>query len=300
MSPYLEEKNVAKPIGIGKSFGTFGELLQGVGTDEQNFLITLPINRYSQVTFESRPDFPDLIVSPSYRLKSRQIALRILQLYDLPIGGVIEINSNIPVGKGLASSSADIVATARAIDHCFALHLSREQMEWFIQEMESTDGVMYDGIVSYYHRAVRLRECLGRVPHLSIVSIDEGGEVDTAEFNKISSSYGAAEKSEYDDLLASISSAIKGHNLKAMGEISTRSAILNQRLLEKRQMDQVLDICNAVSGLGIVITHSGTCIGILLDQTDVEYGRQLHKAYDLMSALHGEVTIFHTNTLRCL
>ncbi|MFB6366767.1 kinase [Paenibacillus elgii] len=296
MSSYLEERNVAKPIGIGKSFGTFGELLQGVGTDGQNFLITLPINRYSQVTFESRPDFPDLIVSPSYRLKSRQIALRILQLYDLPVGGVIEINSNIPVGKGLASSSADIVATARAIDHCFSLNLSAEQIELLVQEIEPTDGVMYDGIVSYYHRAVRLRECLGPVPQLSIVSIDEGGEIDTAEFNKISMPFGAAEKSEYDYLLASISSALKGNNLKAVGGISTRSAILNQRLLEKRQMDQVLDICNAVNGLGIVITHSGTCIGILLDQTDTEYCRKLHEAYHLMSALHGEVTIFHTNT----
>ncbi|SHN84634.1 threonine kinase [Paenibacillus sp. ov031] len=295
MSSYLERKNLTKSIGVGKSFGTFGELLQGVGTDAQNFLITLPINRYSNVTFQSQPSLPHLIVSPSYRSKSRKIALRILQLYDLPLGGFIEINSNIPVGKGLASSSADIVATARAIDHCFGLNLTAEQLEALIQEIEPTDGVMYDGIVSYYHRAVRLRESLGPVPNLSIVSIDEGGEVDTTEFNKISRSFSAVEKLEYDHMLASISAAIKRNDLKAVGKISTQSAIMNQRLLEKKQMERVLDICNEVDGLGIVITHSGTCTGILLDQTDVEYCWQLHKAYELMSLLHGEVTIFHTN-----
>lgn len=296
MSSHLEEKNVARHIGVGKSFGTFGELLQGVGTNNQNFLITLPISRYSQVTFESQPDFPGLIVSPSYKLKSKQIALRILRLYNLPIGGVIEISSNIPVGKGLASSSADIVATARAIDHCFALNMSTEQIERLIQEIEPTDGVMYEGIVSYYHRDVRLRECLGPVPDLSIVSLDEGGEVDTTEFNKIFKPFGDAEKSEYDDLLESISSAIKKNNLRIVGEISTRSALMNQGLLEKKQMHQVLDICNKVNGLGIVITHSGTCIGILLDKSDASYYQKLHKAYHLMSELNGVVTIFHTNT----
>ncbi len=294
MSSHIKEKRKGKTIGIGKSFGTFGELLQGVGTDELNYLITLPITRYSQVTFQSRPDFPDLIVSPSHRMKSRQIARLILERHGLPMGGMIEINSNIPVGKGLASSSADIVATARAIDQCFDLNLSAREMEELIQEIEPTDGVMYEGIVSYYHRVVRLRECLGPVPSLSIVSIDEGGEVDTEEFNKVSRFYSTEEKMEYDELLAGISTAIKQNDLKTMGAIATRSALLNQRLLKKRQMEYVLDICNQVNALGIVITHSGTCIGILLDQNDTEYGHQLHKAYHLMTELQGEVTIFHT------
>lgn len=296
MGWYLGEKNIAKSIGVGQSFGTFGELLQGVGMDEQNFLITLPINRYSKVTFQSLPEFTDLIVSPSYRLKSKKIAMRILELYGFHRGGLIEINSNIPVGKGLASSSADIVATARALDQCFNLNLSSAQIEALIQEIEPTDGVMYEGIVSYYHRAVKLRECLGPVPDFSIVSLDEGGEIDTTEFNKISRTFGVAEKREYDELLNSISIAIKEKRLETIGEISTRSAMLNQRLLEKKQFKQVLDICQIVKGLGIVITHSGTCIGILLDQHHTDYHQQLHNAYQLMGLLCGEVTIFHTNS----
>lgn len=296
MSSYLEGKNVALLKGIGKSFGTFGELLQGVSSDRQNFLITLPINRYSKATFRSLPDFSELIVSPSYRLKSKQIAQKMLEKYDLPKGGWIEIDSNIPIGKGLASSSADIVATARAVDCCFQLNLSQSELEDLIREIEPTDGVMYEGIVSYYHREVRLRECLGSVPRLTIVSIDEGGEVSTAEFNKMSLFFELADRLEYDHLLDCISTAIKKNDLTTIGEISTRSAVLNQKLLYKNQLNDVLEICDKVQGLGVVITHSGTYSGILLDPTNTQYCNQLQQTYYLMNGLQGEVTIFHTNS----
>src|SRR4029079_11819053 len=97
----------------------------------------------------------------------------------------LELESNIPIGKGLASSSADLVATARAIDDCFKLGMSEEILKMFLRQIEPTDGVMYPGVVSFYHRQVQLREFLGQLPGLTIVSIDEGGEVDTVEFNKI-------------------------------------------------------------------------------------------------------------------
>ncbi|WP_322924630.1 kinase [Paenibacillus campi] len=294
MSSYLEHKHAALLVGTGKSFGTFGELLQGVGSDQHHFLITLPINRYSQVTFRSLPDATELIVSPSHRLKSKQIAQKILERYGLPPGGWIEIDSNLPIGKGLASSSADIVATARAVDSCFQLNLSQSELEDLIREIEPTDGVMYEGIVSYYHREVRLRECLGPVPPLSIVSIDEGGEVSTAEFNKMSIRFEAEDRLEYDHLLDHISLALKQNDLLTVGRISTRSAILNQKLLHKQQLHDVLEICDTVKGLGIIITHSGTCSGILLDPGNAEYCRQLHQTYHLMNQLQGEVTIFHT------
>ena len=42
---------------------------------------------------------------------------------------------------------------------------------------------MYGHVVAFYHRQVRLCRVLPELPPLTIVGIDEGGQVDTVDFN---------------------------------------------------------------------------------------------------------------------
>ncbi|WP_128895652.1 GHMP family kinase ATP-binding protein [Longirhabdus pacifica] len=290
----LQEQSLFCRIGKGTAFGTFGELLQGVGSDDQDFLVTLPIQRYSTVIFTSQPDREELIVSPSSKKKSAQLAKNILKYFNLPQGGMLEIVSTVPVGKGLASSSADLVATARAISHCFDIELEEEQLETMLHQIEPTDGVMYEGVVSFYHRRVKLQQFLGMLPPLTIVSIDEGGEVDTVEFNQFPKPFTEEEKQGFDQLLKNIAKAITAQDLKRIGEISTHSAVLNQKLKKKKFFEHVMEICNVIHALGVIVTHSGTCIGILLSPEDEHYTQQLQTAYDKLYELAGEVTIYHS------
>src|SRR5207302_1757315 len=98
--------------GKGKAFGTFGELLQGrLDNSDGDFLVTFPIARYSHATFATDPKSAAVIVYPPYKYKSQKLADMILEYYALPKGGILVLESDIPVGKGLASSSADLVAT---------------------------------------------------------------------------------------------------------------------------------------------------------------------------------------------
>ena len=60
--------------------------------------------------------------------------------------------------------------------------------------------------------------------------------------------------------------AFREQDLSALGEVSTRSATLNQQRCPKRFYAAVLELCQKVGGLGVVVTHSGPCIGILLAQ----------------------------------
>lgn len=290
----LRKWGLLGPGGKGLAFGTFGELLQGVGTDNQDFLVTLPIARFSTALFLSAPSHSTLIVSPSKKYKAERLATLILQYYDLPAGGILELESTIPVGKGLASSSADLVATARALDDCFELHMSAEQMQAFLRQVEPTDGVMYDGVVAFYHRNVALCKHLGYLPELVIVSIDEGGEVDTLEFNKQPKPFLEHEKKEYDWLLEKITYAINEQDLRAIGEVAQRSAILNQRLHKKHYLEQVIEICQKVDGFGVVAAHSGPCLGILLSPEHARFQYQLHCAFEALQQLVGNATLFRS------
>ena len=93
-------------IGTGTAFGTFGELLQGVHADNDlDFLVTFPIDRRSKVIHSSPYPSRELKVVPEFKQKSVQLAARLLEYFSLPCKGLLLIESDLPIGKGLASSS---------------------------------------------------------------------------------------------------------------------------------------------------------------------------------------------------
>lgn len=284
----------SKRTGNGRAFGTFGELLQGIrGINDMDFLVTFPIDRYANARFVVEQDSDELTVVPSNKQKSKKIAAMILEHYDLPLCGRLEIDSDIPIGKGLASSSADLVATARAVGDCYGLEIPTGLLESLLHRIEPTDGVMYPGVVAYYHRKVELCDWIGSIPDLMVVSIDEGGEVDTVEFNKIPKPFTAEEKQEYCKLLNQAIEAVRQQDVRMIGQVATRSALLNQKLRPKRTLEELIALCEEINGLGVLIAHSGTCIGILLSPEDPHYDRQMEIVCERMGRF-GEVTVYRS------
>jgi L-threonine kinase len=261
-------------VAAASAHGTFGELLQGALPDGTDFLVTLPIDRRSYARFRLDVAGP-LQVFPSHKWKAARLARMLLDAGLGDAGGLLILDSDLLVGKGLASSSADLVATVRALGHVLDLDTSPEAVETWLRAIEPTDGVMYPGVVVFEHRRVRMRDFLGTLPPLTIVAVDEGGQVDTMAFNRLEKSFSAQERNEYDELLGQLTQAISTGDLASVGAVTTRSAVLNQRLLPKRHLDQMIVISRTVGGLGVVCAHSGTMIGILLATADPEYAARL-------------------------
>lgn len=281
--------------GIGYSFGTFGELLQGVLPDNNiDFLVSFPITKYSYATFYPDSRLLSVKMIPSFKTKSLTLAERILAYYNLPSGGILKIDSHLPIGKGLASSSADLVACARAIDHAYDLKMTETDIQRFMMDIEPSDGVMHDGVVSFYHKKVQLKEFIGQIPQMTVVSIDEGGIIETLKFNRILKPFTEEDKIEYHYLLEHLTIAIREKNYEQVGQISTRSAEMNQKLLPKHTLKHIQEICKVVGGLGIIVAHSGTCIGILLSPLYENYNAKLQQSITLMSSLGMEVNVYHS------
>ncbi|WP_066501822.1 kinase [Abyssisolibacter fermentans] len=285
-------------IGEGSSFGTFGELLQGVLCDNgKNFLVTFPIKSFSRATLVFKSSIKTLTVHPSYKTKSLRLAKMLMTYFGIPVKGRLIIDSDIEVGKGLASSSADLVATARSIESCFGINISNELLQSFMNKIEPSDGVMYPGVVSYYHRDAKLIEFLGELPPITILGIDEGGNVDTIEFNKTLKPFSERENMKYQELLHEISNAVKNQDLDTIGRISTESAFLNQKVMPKKHLHFMNSLCQEINGLGIIISHSGTCIGIMLSQENPKYNQQLYTAQERIRTLTDKLMIcFSWNT----
>ncbi|MER7493516.1 kinase [Streptomyces pharetrae] len=281
--------------GVSTAFGTFGELLQGVLPEENgDFLVTLPVARWAMARFEPDPDSRLLQVRPVHKKKALRLTSMILQDAGWQGGGDLTIHSTLPEGKGLASSSADLVATARAVANALDEPMPPRRIETYLARIEPTDGVLYSSIVAFHHRTVRLRAQLGSLPSMAVVSADEGGAVDTVDFNNIPKPFTAADKREYARLLDRVTAAVARRDLAEVGRVATASARMNQVLRHKWSLDGMTAICRDVGGLGVVVGHSGTTIGILLDTASPDCPAQLAAAAQACQELVGNVTVYRT------
>ncbi|MFE0173360.1 kinase [Streptomyces sp. NPDC059002] len=285
--------------GVGTAFGTFGELLQGVlPEDDGDFLVTLPVARWTMATFRTGSASGELEVRPHHKTKALGLARMIADAAPRGTrpdrGGVLTVSSVIPEGKGLASSSADLVATARAVGRALDVPMPPVRIERLLSRIEPTDGVLYPAIVAFHHRTVRLRAVLGSLPAMAVVGIDEGGSVDTVDFNRIPKPFTPADRRAYADLLDRLTRAVRTHDLAEVGRIATRSALMNQRLRHKSSLEPMRAVCREVGGLGVAVGHSGTTLGVLLDATDPAYTRRVTAAAQACAEFAGGVEVYRT------
>lgn len=282
-------EKMAIKLSISKTFksvsnGVFGELLQGVGSCNRPFLVTLPVKIFSHATFHFDPECSQIIVETASKEKSQALSNKIFKTYGLESlgGGRITLKTLFSVGKGLASSSADLVATARVISQAYDLDLTSEEIESMIRGIEPTDGVMYPNNVSYFYRDVKINRVLGSLKNMVVIGFDEGGVVDTLEYNRIDKKYSEKEKRTYDKLHQDLEEAIQKGDSKIIGNVATYSGYLNQKYNYKRSFDQLVTFKEKYSFSGLVVAHSGTYIGFLIDLSSFSSKYQVKLAESLI------------------
>lgn len=279
----------ARGSAVSSAFGTFGELLQGALPDGPDFLVTLPIARWSTAEFEYDGAREGVETTPATKTKAKRVAEAVLARHAAGGGGSLRLSGSLPEGRGLASSSADLVATARAVAGAIGVDMPPSLIEDLLRPIEPTDGVMHPGVVAFDHRDVVHRSNLGVLPPMTIVGIDEGASVDTVAFNAIPKNFTAGDREEYAALLAELGASVRAADTATIGRIATRSAHLNQRLCPKRSLHAMTALSAEVGGVGVVAAHSGSAIGVLLPQHLPDHRARLAEAITRCRQLgHGQ------------
>ncbi|MFJ9338730.1 kinase [Streptomyces sp. NPDC101733] len=294
-APAYSTRTDGAPVGApasGSAFGTFGELLQGALPHPQgDFLVTFPLARWATAVFHPVPGRRDVRVRPAHKAKSRRVAEAVLAALGAPDGGLLEVAGDLPEGKGLASSSADLVATVRAVGAAHGRAFTPAETEDFLRGIEPADGVMYDEIVAFHHRDVRLGRRLGVLPPLAVVAHDEGGQVDTVAHNRGARTIDAEAREEYALLLERLTEAVALGDLHGVGAVSTRSAEMNAHRRRRAGFAELRALCREVDGLGLVLAHSGTMLGVLLEAHDPALAGKTEHIRAGCAALGGEVSV---------
>jgi L-threonine kinase len=253
-----------RPVRFGQSFGSFGELLQGRSHARgRDFLFTNPVDRFSRAWFIPDQETDELLVYPSHKSKAYKAVTLALAVLGVGPGGTLVIESTIPEGKGISSSSADIVAAIRAVQAAYpASSLGPDRIAEIACQVEPTDGVMFNGPVAFEHRTGRALHLFEPLPRVAIIGVDEGGIVDTEAYNR-GLVYAETEMRDYDRLYELMVTALRRSDMAAAAEIATQSAVMNQVRNSKAMLEECRQIAAAHGSLGIVTAHSGTCTGLI-------------------------------------
>jgi len=251
---------------IARSPGSCGELLQGTlsGT---NFLVTCPIDIFSEVKV-TITDNPTVKVSGEGHEKVREAVRLALQLCNLTSkGAIVEINSQIPRGKGMASSTADIVAAIAALSRAAEQVISPRQLADLALQIEPSDGIMFSGIALFDHVQGKMLEIIGPAPDMDLVIVDLGGEVDTREFNQREElpALNKENEPEIKRALAMLKRGFSTGNRQLIAKAATISAFANQKILYKEKLPEIHNLAVTMGALGINVAHSGTVVGLLFD-----------------------------------
>ncbi|NTA14006.1 kinase [Agrobacterium tumefaciens] len=261
-------------VGIGRASAHHGEFLQGMfpeGGELHRGLLTLPMTRMESVVTFWPDRSPNIRTRPEGRNKAAaaaRLALDTLGYHG--DGGCITIESTIPVGHGYGSSTADVVASIRAI--LTASHSAfRESAicRLAVAAETASDAVIFGAqAVLFAQREGRVIEYLpGEYPPLHVVgfSSPRDGGVDTLEFPP--ADYDCDEIETFRVLRAAARRAIRTQDANLLGQVATASAHINQRYLPKDNLDEAFAISSEAGGCGVQVAHSGSLIGILIDAT---------------------------------
>ena len=233
--------------------GSCGELVQGFAKGEP-FLGTCPIDRYTTVEVSNRFSGQQGLGEKS--LQALQMTLACLGKSAFPYG--LKLTSELPKGKGMASSSADIAAVIVAVMAAFHEPWSPEFIMDIATEIEPTDGIFCPGLVLMNHVNGKVWACFEQVPSLRLAMFDRGGMVDTCAFHQ-------AEKKAEDNpnLLQEFQKAMKWGKAERIAQVATESAFANQGVLYKEELQQLWQGGKEAGALGINAAHSGTVLGLL-------------------------------------
>lgn len=286
-----------RKIGFGECIGHHGEILQGpvaqFGQGRVDALVTLPVQEYSSsAIYEHLPEAGELTVRPWYCTKAVAAVRVMCAEFGLPEPrGLLRIESNIPVAKGMGSSTSDVVAALKAAARAYDCPLSNDQLaKLAVRSERASDATMFSSLPALFtHRNGELVELFGpRLPAVRIIGLDTAADgIDTLALAPIQ--YSDSDLYSLDCALSLMRHAVKYDSVSAMGRAATISSTVNQQYRPKAHFAKLLQLAEQF-GVGIQVAHSGTVAGILFDPADPAISAAMASVRESISDLGFEIT----------
>ncbi|UPK34502.1 GHMP kinase [Bradyrhizobium sp. 186] len=272
--------------GNGEATGHHGELLQGIFEDENGQLhrglVSLPCRQLKSRAKFSPNRAEDISITPRHCQKAQRAAkLALKRFAPTKTGGHLAIASNIPVGRGMGSSTADVLASILAVVDYLEVQPSPESiMQVAVNAETACDSTLFSQqAVLFAHReGIVIESFRNSIPPIDYISVDVTPDhpIDTLAFEP--ARYSSADIETFRPLRGLLRRAINTCDVSLLGRVATASARINDRHLRKPRLHDIEAISDRNCAIGIQVAHSGTVVGIMFDPTNKTTAENIEQA----------------------
>jgi L-threonine kinase len=251
-------------VAVAQCPASCGELIQGwiLGSEK---LISCPVDWFSTVEVSAGTPLAN------ERPLSRAMVDRLLQHWQLPADWSrelrIDVHSTIPVARGMASSTADIAATAVATAHLLGRRLDEATLARLCVSLEPTDSTLFHRLTLFDHNDASTQIPCPTQPGLDLLVLESPNTLRTADYHRLPREEGLrAGAAALHQAWEKVQEACQTQSPRRLGEAATLSAIASQALLPKPQFASLLALVEENDLFGLCVAHSGSVVGLMLDR----------------------------------
>lgn len=262
--------------------GTCGEWIQTVSANKE-CLISLPINRFT--TLEVSYKAPHLALESQSVLmpKSLEAFKKITTFLKLQEGLKDQIymafQERLEIGKGMASSTADITAIMTGVSALVEMPVSDEMLLKLACEIEPSDGIMFGGLALVDHLGGQLLEKFDFDNKIKILMLKPVETYNTQSM-RMAPDYAEKLKMKTEEPLRLFKVGLAEQTFDNIGRASTLSLLENESVLEKPYLGDLIKIAEKNGCYGLVGGHSGTVCGFLLNEEKTDLEKLIHALED--------------------
>ena len=248
--------------------GGCGVLAQGAIGD-MHFSVTCPVDFFSRVRVDLTEGSSRVTAPEDCEKTTAAVRRTLVHLRRARVQATVQINSPIPRGRGLGSSSADLSAAIAATALALGEELSPEAIAQIALSIEPTAGVMMPGLALFDHRAGMVRESIGPPPPMEIVALYFGGSSRSGFFNLADRPqrwHGVNEQTS--EALDFIRRGVAEKSPALVGRGATIASEAGGLVSARPRLEEVADFARKVGAVGVNGGHGEGVTGVLLDATE--------------------------------
>lgn len=240
--------------------GSCGELFQGV-KDGQEFLLTYGINRKSYARLIREEEETEFAIGEKVNKVLEQLA-------PLKDGWKLEKKSTLPIGKGMSSSTADMLVGLQALAVFQNRYLTAEELTTFCCQIEPTDSIAFSDWTVINPLTGQILFQTDWKPEIYVYILEPRKTEWTVDLARMTECPSYPIQTSHT-LLDNFKEACRSKNEVLLGQIATTSALLNNTRLPKPYLADIITLVNQLGLLGVNVAHSGTVVGILMTKSQL-------------------------------
>jgi uncharacterized protein involved in propanediol utilization len=265
-APSAELAAAARVAGVGSCPGTLGELFQGPipwRGELEIAIASLPFAGRSRCRYEL-----GATEGTGDGLEGRPKAARAISLLLAQHGlrlppGRFRLSSELEVGKGMASSTADIVAAVRCVGRVVGRRFRAREIMDALRPVERSDSVFLREGAIYLSERHEVVVRFGRTLGYTAAYLVEPGAVDTEAMRECLLEHYRRSLPAYRAALERFIASAVQRDPFGVARAATESAQLSQRCVPKRCFVAMRSAMRALGADGLFVAHTGSVVGYL-------------------------------------